>query len=194
MYCMLSQSSPQSHSCLECDATNGLDYHFSGGDEDKAAQNLCPEVQGMLQVSTCTWLRGSSQGVRRLVMVCVSLCSYRITTKITEMFCPHCGYKTLIKVAMVVGGEEGSIHYQPLSQKQFSHRGLRVSCHSVVCKNWSSFYHVSSISTILILRLFVAPGISIFGYYLVNTGAAKACPQALANRACVWGYHLPCIV
>ena len=124
----------------------------------------------------------------------VSLCSYRITTKITEMFCPHCGYKTLIKVAMVVGGEEGSIHYQPLSQKQFSHRGLRVSCHSVVCKNWSSFYHVSSISTILILRLFVAPGISIFGYYLVNTGAAKACPQALANRACVWGYHLPCIV
>ena len=70
MYCMLSQSSPQSHSCLECDATNGLDYHFNGGDEDKAAQNLCPEVQGMLQVSTCTWLRGSSQGVRRLVMVC----------------------------------------------------------------------------------------------------------------------------
>ena len=42
------------------------------------------------------------------------------------MFCPHCGYKTLIKVAMVVEGEEGSIRYQPLSQKQFSHRGLRV--------------------------------------------------------------------
>ena len=108
-------------SCLECDAADGLDCHFSRGDEDKTAQDLCPEVQGMLQVSKC--IHGSSQGVRGLT---VSLCSYRITTKITEMFCPHCGYKTLIKVAMVVEGEEGSIHYQPLSQKQFSHRGLRV--------------------------------------------------------------------
>lgn len=41
-------------------------------------------------------------------------------------FCPHCGNKTMIKV-LAQTAADGTIQYRPLSNKQFSHKGLRVS-------------------------------------------------------------------
>ena len=49
----------------------------------------------------------------------------RTTSKTTEVFCPHCGNKTLVKVSVLLD-ENGSLHYHHLSNKQFSHKGLRV--------------------------------------------------------------------
>ena len=42
------------------------------------------------------------------------------------LFCPHCGNKSMIKV-LADTSNDGITRYTPLSDKQFSHKGLRVS-------------------------------------------------------------------
>ena len=42
------------------------------------------------------------------------------------LFCPCCGYKTLVRVVATVDAE-GRRQLRPLSQKQFSKRGLKVN-------------------------------------------------------------------
>ena len=52
--------------------------------------------------------------------------THRVTSNTGLLFCPHCGNKALMKVAMVMSGEEGTVQYRVLSQKQCSHKGLKV--------------------------------------------------------------------
>jgi len=49
----------------------------------------------------------------------------RTTSNSSLVFCPFCGNKSMAKV-MVTVDNDGTLHYQFLGQKQFSHRGLRV--------------------------------------------------------------------
>ncbi|KAL5466830.1 hypothetical protein EMCRGX_G030981 [Ephydatia muelleri] len=51
---------------------------------------------------------------------------YKVTSKTTDVFCPSCGNKMLMKVTVTVDAQ-GNILYQPLSVKQFSRKGLRYS-------------------------------------------------------------------
>ena len=55
-----------------------------------------------------------------------SLPPCRTTTNTGLMFCPSCGNRSLYKVSVVVDSQ-GILHYRSLSQKQFSHKGLRVN-------------------------------------------------------------------
>lgn len=51
----------------------------------------------------------------------------------TKVFCPHCGNKTLKKVAVSVS-EDGSLHMHfSRNPKVLNPRGLRVSC----CMGWA---------------------------------------------------------
>ena len=50
----------------------------------------------------------------------------RTTTHSSLVFCPFCGNKTLAKVVVTIG-INGTLNYNYLGKKQFSHRGLRVS-------------------------------------------------------------------
>ena len=54
-----------------------------------------------------------------------SLPPCRTTTNTGLVFCPSCGNRSLYKVSVVVD-TQGTLHYSSLSQKQFSHKGLRV--------------------------------------------------------------------
>uniref|UniRef100_A0A1X7U570 Nin one binding (NOB1) Zn-ribbon-like domain-containing protein n=1 Tax=Amphimedon queenslandica TaxID=400682 RepID=A0A1X7U570_AMPQE len=51
---------------------------------------------------------------------------FKVYFKSDLLFCPNCGNKSMIKVLADVG-KDGLIHYSSLSDKQFSHKGLRVS-------------------------------------------------------------------
>ena len=50
----------------------------------------------------------------------------RTTTDTGLVWCPWCGNRSLYRVAVVVDST-GKMSYRPLSNKQFSHKGLRVS-------------------------------------------------------------------
>ena len=50
----------------------------------------------------------------------------RTTSNMSLLFCPCCGYKTLVRVVATVDAE-GRRQLRPLSQKQFSKRGLKVN-------------------------------------------------------------------
>ena len=62
----------------------------------------------------------------------------RITSNTAELFCPHCGNRTLVKVSVLLD-ENGAPHYCHLSNKQFSHKGLRVSHYNVVMLSLEGF-------------------------------------------------------
>lgn len=51
---------------------------------------------------------------------------FRVFFKSGLLFCPHCGNKSMIKV-LADTSNDGITRYTPLSDKQFSHKGLRVS-------------------------------------------------------------------
>lgn len=106
----------------ERDASNGAECDISRGIEDQATPNVCTAVQSLLQVTDdqagCVQFRNVKQiFVDSLI---------RVTSKTTDVFCPSCGNKMLMKVTVTVDAQ-GNILYQPLSVKQFSRKGLRVS-------------------------------------------------------------------
>lgn len=121
------------HACVcshtECSPANGAHCHFCGWSTNQAAEDVCQEVQGLLQVGCQGCSLESSdyttlhlvhyKYVRLMALIC------RTTTNTVMCFCPHCGNKTLAKVSVTVG-EDGTLRYHFLSEKQFSHRGLRV--------------------------------------------------------------------
>uniref|UniRef100_A0A1X7TQ38 Nin one binding (NOB1) Zn-ribbon-like domain-containing protein n=1 Tax=Amphimedon queenslandica TaxID=400682 RepID=A0A1X7TQ38_AMPQE len=51
---------------------------------------------------------------------------FKVYFKSGLLFCPNCGNKSMIKVLADVG-KDGLTHYSSLSDKQFSHKGLRYS-------------------------------------------------------------------
>ena len=79
----------------------------------------------------------------------------RTTTSTGLQFCPKCGNRTLAKVSVTVGGD-GKLRYHFLSEKQFSHKGLRVS--------YSNIGHAGSCTRIEFFSVRFA-----FNYYALSS-------------------------
>ena len=72
-------------------------------------------------------LHASYKIVFKIVLkIIVFVYCFRVFFKSGLLFCPHCGNKSMIKV-LADTSNDGITRYTPLSDKQFSHKGLRVS-------------------------------------------------------------------
>ncbi|XP_060131996.1 RNA-binding protein NOB1 isoform X3 [Zootoca vivipara] len=88
------------------------------------------------------WAMGCCQGCQAADLA--SLLSSRTTSEMTRLFCPHCGNKTLKKVAVSVD-DDGSIHMHfSRNPKVLNPRGLRVSSSALGSSVLMGFPHLLS--------------------------------------------------
>jgi hypothetical protein len=96
-------------------ASDGAEPDLTGWEKDKAAQNLCQEMQRLLQVQ---YIHLTNHTYFLFVF------SRRTTLDSSRVWCLWCGNRSLYRVSVIVDSS-GRMQYKPLGSKQFSHRGLR---------------------------------------------------------------------